>query len=821
MPTAFADGEKFGAAAPRTYAKIGGIRHAKRLIMFRNITIRTNILTNFLFVVTVMAASLIGVQYYFARQMALDATEKTFRQIAGRIITVIKERDMLARETLSLIEGYPGLTTLPTSAPQTELLRRLCIPMQRNATIYAVYTGYGNGDLFEAVNLKSSPLLTRCYDAPEGARWMVIKVLDEPAGRIRRFDFFDETFALMQSRKEPSSYRVTVRPWYTQAYGQREAVRSDPYMFANLQAPGITFSKTLGDGSTVLALDFTLETMQTLFKELKFAPKSEISLLSPDGKAIISSESGRTLFDAFLGAEGGRVQAGSVVRFGHGGDRWLAMLMPLTEAKAEETRIGLSVDEATMVQPYIAHIDTEIAAAMLILLLMLPLVRYTTGRIVQPIKRLTDETVKIKARHFEEVKPVRTNIIELRALSDSLVSMSASIREYQEGQKAMMDSFIKIIADAVDAKSPYTGGHCKRVPVIAMMLAKAASDQTEGRFAAFTLQGQDAWKEFERGTWLHDCGKITTPEYVVDKATKLETIYNRIHEIRTRFEVIWRDVEIAYYERLVGGEEKAALEAWKAREHEKLSEEFAFIAAANMGDAFMDEELKARVHAIGQRKWIRRFDDRLGLSERELMRYEGVPERPAPAWEPLLDDKPEHRIARHGFDEAAYRAQGFKTPVPELLYHYGELYNLCVDKGTLTDEERFKINEHVIMSIKMLELLPLPENMKRIPEYAGTHHETLDGKGYPRQLTAAELSIPARITAIADIFEALTASDRPYKKAKTLSQTLSIMARMVEEGHIDGELFELFLRAGVHLAYAQNYLKPEQIDAAAIEAYLP
>ena len=543
-------------------------------------------------------------------------------------------------------------------------------------------------------------------------------------------------------------------------------------------------------------------------------------MLGRDGEVIVSSENGHAALRTLLASGHFEKHAGQMLRFDQDGSPWLAMLLPLSTEAGETTWMGFSVDEATMLAPYVEKIYMEIGAGVALLILLLPLVLYTTNRIVQPVRLLTDETVKIKARRFDEVRPVRTNIIELRALSDSLVSMSCSIREYQEAQKAMMDAFIKIIADAIDTKSPYTGGHCKRVPVIAMMLAQAASDQTEGLYASFAFRGQEAWEEFERGAWLHDCGKITTPEYVVDKATKLETIYNRIHEIRTRFEVIRRDVEIAYYERLVAGEEKAVLDAWKAREHEKLQEEFAFIATANMGGEFMSDELKARVRAIGQRRWIRHFDDRLGLSDSELMRYEGVPERPAPAWESLLDDKPEHRIRRENFDEEAYHAQGFKTPVPELLYNYGELYNLCLEKGTLTDEERFKINEHVIMSIKMLEELPLPENMQMIPYYAGTHHETLDGRGYPRQLTGAELSVAARITAIADIFEALTASDRPYKKAKTLSQTLTIMARMVEERHIDGDLFELFLRSGIPRRYAEQHLRPEQIDAIDIETFL-
>jgi HD-GYP domain-containing protein (c-di-GMP phosphodiesterase class II) len=788
--------------------------------MFRNITIRTNILANFLFVVAVVAAGLLTVQYYFSRQLAMEATEKTFRQLAGKVTVALQGRDTLAKETLSLIEGYPGLKTPPTFAPQGELLRRLSIPMQRNPSVYAVYTGYGNGDLFEVVNLKSSPKLLQRYQAPPSARWLVIKVLDGPKGRVRRFDFFDDAYTLLSSRENSSDYSAKVRPWYRQAQRSKAAVRSDPYMFSNLQAPGITFSKRLADGTTVLALDITLQTLRGLFRQLKFSRDSEISLIGRDGTVMISSENGHAALNTLLAGANFERHAGSIVQFERDGRPWLAMLLPLSIEAGETTWMGFSVDEATMLRPYLEKIYLEIGVGVALLVLLLPLVLYTTGRIVKPIKLLTDETVKIKARHFDAVKPVRTNIIELRALSDSLVSMSCSIREYQEAQKAMMDSFIKIIADAIDTKSPYTGGHCKRVPVIAMMLAQAASDKTEGLFASFSFEGQDAWEEFERGAWLHDCGKITTPEYVVDKATKLETIYNRIHEIRTRFEVIRRDVEIAYYERLAAGEDKAALDAWKAREHETLQEEFAFIATANMGGEFMSEELKARVRAIGQRKWLRHFDDRLGLSDSELMRYEGVPERPAPAWEPLLDDKPEHRVARVNFDAEAYHAQGFKTPVPELLYNYGELYNLCVEKGTLTEEERFKINEHVIMSIKMLELLPLPENMKRIPEYAGTHHETLDGRGYPRQLTVAELSVQARITAIADIFEALTASDRPYKKAKTLSQTLEIMARMVEERHIDGDLFALFLRSGIPQRYAEQYLKPEQIDAIDIEALL-
>ena len=191
-----------------------------------------------------------------------------------------------------------------------------------------------------------------------------------------------------------------------------------------------------------------------------------------------------------------------------------------------------------------------------------------------------------------------------------------------------------------------------------------------------------------------------------------------------------------------------------------------------------------------------------------------------PVTEKLLDDKPEHVVPRENFDYEAYEASHFKLEVPKDLYNYGEVYNLCIEKGTLTKEERYKINEHVIMSIKMLENIPFPKELSRVAEYAGTHHETLIGTGYPRQLTKEDLSIPARITAIADIFEALTASDRPYKKAKTLSSAIKIMSFMVKDKHIDADLFELFLRSGVYQTYANEYLTPEQIDKVNISEYL-
>ena len=406
---------------------------------------------------------------------------------------------------------------------------------------------------------------------------------------------------------------------------------------------------------------------------------------------------------------------------------------------------------------------------------------------------------------------------------EALAAQAAVALENQNllaAQKRLMDSMIKVIAGAIDTKSAYTGGHCERVPELAQMLADAAEGVTEGPLADFRFHNDEERREFRIGAWLHDCGKVTTPEYVVDKATKLETIYNRIHEVRTRFEVLLRDAAIerleAIHER---GEPREAADAGFAQRKARLLDDFRFIAACNLGSEHMDEADRERVRRIAGQRWLRHFDNRLGLAHDERRRFEATPAPELPVWEPLLADQPHHRIAWPG-GAAPATGERFNLRPREHLYDQGEVYNLNIPYGTLTPEERFKINEHIIQTITMLEQLPFPEHLRRVPEYAGTHHETLTGTGYPLGLTAAQLSVPARIMAIADIFEALTASDRPYKGLKTLSESVRLLARFRDRGHIDPVLFELFLTSGVYRAYAARFLLPEQIDEVDITPYL-
>lgn len=379
-------------------------------------------------------------------------------------------------------------------------------------------------------------------------------------------------------------------------------------------------------------------------------------------------------------------------------------------------------------------------------------------------------------------------------------------------QKQLLDAFIQLIAGAIDAKSPYTGGHCQRVPEITLMLARAAAASAAPEFRDYQPNDED-WEALYIAAWLHDCGKITTPEYVVDKATKLETLYNRIHEVRMRFEIIKRDVWIDYWQGLARGSSATESAEKRDRELALLDDEFAFVANANLGNEAMAAADAERLKQIASRRWLRTLDDRLGVSWEEAQRLQRSPSPELPVEEFLLTDRPEHLI-EHPEQEliAPENPWGFRLDVPQYKFNRGELHNLTVTSGTLTTEERYIINHHMVQTILMLNRLPFPKHLQAVAEYAGGHHEKMDGTGYPKRLTREQMSLPARMMAIADIFEALTAVDRPYKKGKTLSEALNIMVGMCEKSHIDPHLFALFIHSGIHRHYAERYMSVEQID---------
>ncbi len=444
-----------------------------------------------------------------------------------------------------------------------------------------------------------------------------------------------------------------------------------------------------------------------------------------------------------------------------------------------------------------------------------------------PLKDRDDQVIGvlqlINARDWETGKVEPFSHIT-QPLVESLTSQAAvalNNQQLMEAQKKLLDSFIELIAGAIDAKSPYTGGHCQRVPELAKMLVEEACNSNKPPFSEFDLD-EDGRYELHIASWLHDCGKVTTPEYVVDKATKLETIYNRIHEVRMRFEVVKREAEIACLNKIIANEgDEKTLRAELAEELAQIDEEFNFIATANVGGEFMADEDIDRIKQIANRTWTRTLDDWAGISQDEELVRVGHEKILAPAQENLLADKPYHVTPRPDYEKIPEdNPYGIKMPEPENRFNFGEIYNLSIRRGTLTEEERYKINQHIVQTIIMLKELPWPRHLRKVPEYAGGHHEKMDGTGYPCKLKAEDMTIPARVMAIADIFEALTASDRPYKKAKPLSAAVKILSFMNKDGHLDTDLFELFLTSGVYKEYGERFLLPEQIDEVDITQYL-
>lgn len=379
-----------------------------------------------------------------------------------------------------------------------------------------------------------------------------------------------------------------------------------------------------------------------------------------------------------------------------------------------------------------------------------------------------------------------------------MLTLTLERKGLREAYSSLLESVIDVLARAIDAKSPYTNSHCQKVPIIARLLALAAVQEDEGPLKDFEMD-EDEWYALHIASWLHDCGKVTTPEYLVDKGSKLETINNRIHEIRNRFEILRRDAHINYLQkRLNNTDTKENLQLEFAQKVRKLEDDFAFIAACNVGDQELADADLQRLDRLSQKTFTRYFNRMLGLSWVESNAVKYPEELMRPGVEHLIQD----------------------TEIrPESEFSQAELYNLKTRKGTINAEEREKINDHVKVTVSMLKALHFSQEFQNVIEYAGCHHERVDGTGYPNRLKGEEMSVPAKIMAIADVFEALTTADKPYKKPKKLSEVLRIMQEMKNSGHIDPDLYSVLINRGVYQEYAEGYMRPEQIDNINIENY--
>lgn len=594
----------------------------------------------------------------------------------------------------------------------------------------------------------------------------------------------DGTLTLLHQRQ--SQFKITSRGWFVRAKANQELIMSLPYQSHRSKQEFLTFAQATAGG--VLFLDIQTAHFSKMLNNLTKNGHIELFFEANNQIWMRSSQLGLTNKE--------------LLQFRQGNNASYEMReIPLTDTPLT---LYMLFDKKAAQLAYMGYFYQFLLAASAILLMALLFSWVLSKQVQKPLRKIMQQNSLIAKREFDAVTAIDSSITEIVELSHSLEQMAHAIAKHQREQEALLQAFIQVIADAIDAKSPYTAGHCQRVPALALMIAQQMHDDVSN---TFRFEDEDERRTFEMAAWLHDCGKVTTPEFVVDKATKLETIYNRIHEIRTRFEVFYRDAEIAYLQGCLRGEDVQELREHKAKTVARLHSEFETIAQCNMGAEFMDEEKINALKAMAKERFKAHFSNTIGLSDEELSRMSDD-EKQKP-WVYLLEDLQMHKITR---SEHEKRREHYAMERPSLLYNRGELYNLCVEKGTLSAEERYKINEHVIMTLTMLNALPLPKMYANLPELAASHHETLNATGYPRALDATQLTTSMRIIAIADIFEALSASDRPYKRAKPLSQIMNILLYMAKDKHIDAAIFYYMVKHDIVLNFAQQFMPQVMID---------
>ncbi|MDP8205988.1 MAG: HD domain-containing phosphohydrolase [Candidatus Electryonea clarkiae] len=373
------------------------------------------------------------------------------------------------------------------------------------------------------------------------------------------------------------------------------------------------------------------------------------------------------------------------------------------------------------------------------------------------------QLINAKERLSKETIPFLPETVDMTAALASQAAVVITQQRLIRELKILFESFIKAIATAIDQKSKYTGGHIERVAELTMSIANKINNTNDGLFADVQFS-DDELDELRIAAWMHDTGKITTPEHVVDKSNKLETVFDRVELVKTRWQAIRlsRKLEaerakIKLLEAKCSADELKAIEEECNKDISVMDEDIDFLMVTNKGGEFLGDDKVERINNLAEKQYSENGDKHNYLSENEV-------------------------------------------------------YNLSIRKGTLTNEERNKMNDHATMTIKILDTLPWPKKLQNVPAIAGAHHEKLDGTGYPNGLKEEDIGLGARIMAVADIFEALSASDRPYKKPMPLSQAIKILGFMVKDHHIDGDVVDLFVQSGLCFEYADKFLKKDQID---------
>ncbi|WP_421855789.1 HD domain-containing phosphohydrolase [Marinomonas sp.] len=810
----------------------------------KRLPIRILVTNMFLLAILITASIAIALQYSASKRMAVDHMLSSMNLLSDHMSDSVYNLENDAKQTVKVLAELINSDLSNTSIEHKSSL--FAQFLQKRPELYSLYIGDKREHFFQFINLDSAKDIRQRMGAQLDDRWAAVDISGSGEKRLRQTYYYSNTFHLNHHKTEYSNFYPTDRPWFA-ASTQNSIYKTPPYLFQHLQISGQTYAQRMRNTDQVIGLDILLSSLSdqlSLSSSRLINGQEQAFLFGQNGEIIASNtthfnsdNSTPQSMQDYLGiaskklikaAENTSLKQPLLID-SKDGPRYYVFIKSIGNDIFTKHYFTAVVTEKILFQQATKEAFRSALLSALVMVILIPIIWLLSSPIVRPIRQLQLETEKIKQRKFDDVAFTDSHIKEIWQLSNSFVSMANDIKQHEASQKEFMEALIRLIATAIDDKSAHTGGHCYRVPELGLMLSDALEKAEKGPYKNFKFANDNERLEFRVAAWLHDCGKITMPEHIMDKGSKLECIYNRIHEIRTRFEVLWRDAEIDFLRavHIENQDPNTALAKWKERQT-TLQEEFAFVAKANVGSELMSEQDRQKVKDIGEQEWTRHFSNRLGLSPAEEMmltkqlqagKQETEPLSQQAVTETLLSDKPEHIIPRHKeitFDTSL----GIKMAIPEHQYNQGEIYNLTIQKGTLTKEDRFKINEHMISTITMLESLPFPPELSRVPHYASTHHERMDGQGYPRRLNAEQLSLPDRILMIADVFEALTASDRPYKKAKPVSVAIDIMFNMCQEGHLDLQLFRFFLTSGTYLQYAQKFLPEDQIDTVNIKLYL-
>lgn len=787
----------------------------------RTFSIRFTLVRTFIFICLLMMTVAISLQYYFSQSMAQKSALQLYDAKAQMISQQIKQTDQIINHYSTLLSHFNKLTINQKLHP--DALQLFTNVMKKNHSFNSISLGFENGDLQQLIHL-NKPQNNQVLPSVESAQWVFVSINNLGGKRVRQYFYFDQSFNFLSQHQENTNDNVTNYSWYKNINASTDNT-SDIFISPNTDLHDQTYSTAVPNTKTVLAINVTLHSYSKALHKINDNQQNELlnevylyngtgHLLASNQKSSAHNKTNELSFIPYPELSELTQHQFNLNKLNNltiNNKAYYAYIAKVDDKTETNNYLAILVPKKTLLYP---SIKTSIEISVICLVLLLILSWCFSCPLTNTIKALLSEVKKAKPQDYKHLQPIVNRVTEIKELNCSMVEMSQSIEDYQIQQKEMTELFIKQIAQAIDDKSPYTFGHANCAPELGLMLAKAS---LHSNLPAFETANEEMLSEFSSHAWSHHYGKLTSAQQIVSKGTKLEANYNRIHEIRMRFEILWRDAEINYFKQSRSNpEQNKPLKEALIKQQLQLMRDFGFVAKINLGDTEMTEQDILRLHKIGEQTWFRYFDDRLGLSSIEKLNLSSKKQK-LPAQETLLSDKKEHIIKRNNITKVD---SGIKIEVADYLYNFGELYNLSIPQGTLTIEDKFEIDKNIINSISLLKALPTTHKQTTEIKDLSAYHPALKYVTFPSKVDNGYGSITQNILLMTDIFETLTSIKKPQQQVESLSSAIDILHTLAIDKVIDINLFQLFLSSGNYIKYANKFLHETQIDDVVLSKYL-